>query len=129
MHVHPLAVEDALSRYWSPLETWSMQQYEKAREALEDVYSFLLPRVEFEAMLLPLHLADIAKRAKPSSPGLDGWTHREVSALPMQAWFWFHGGMLCLSSFTSIFSVCCVQEGPSVENRLTDLLSKWGEAN
>ena len=70
--------------------------------ALEEFYSFLLPRVEHASVLLPLHLADVAKRAKPSSYGLDGWTHAELAALPMQAWFWFL--VVCAVCPLSIFS-------------------------
>ena len=68
--------------------------------ALEDHYSFLLPRHDFSATLLPMHLMDIAKRARASTPGLDGW--------PMQAWFWFlivcrFAPLSVLSSVTSVF--------------------------
>ena len=67
IHVHPEHVEQALMRCWLALETWTEQEYQKARWALEEHYSFLLPRVEHASVLLPMHLADIAKRAKPSS--------------------------------------------------------------
>ena len=86
---HPQAVEASLSTYWNGLETWTPNQQEMARCALDDYYSFLLPRFEFEALLLPMHLCDKAKRAKPSAVGLDGWTHQELAALPMQAWYSF----------------------------------------
>ena len=62
---------------------------DKAREALEQHYSFLLPRYEFSSYVLPMHMLDVAKRAKSSAIGLDGWTHQELASLPMDAWFWF----------------------------------------
>ena len=109
VHVHPDEIEQALMRYWNCLETWTEQDYVRARGALEEHYSFLLPRIEHASVLLPMHLADIAKRAKPSCFGLDGWTHRhrEVAALPMQAWFWFLivCGLSPLSLLTSVTAV------------------------
>ena len=105
IHVHPDQIEQALMSFWNGLETWTEQDYDRARRALEEHYSFLLLRVGHASVLLPMHLADIAKRAKPSAFGLDGWTHSEVAALPMQAWFWFLivCGVSPLSLLTSVW--------------------------
>ena len=108
LSTHPKEVEASLSNYWNELETWTPAQQENARSALDDCYSFLLPRVEFEALLLPMHLLDKAKRAKPSAVGLDGWSHQELAALPMQAWFSFLivcslNPLSLLSSVSAIF--------------------------
>ena len=108
VQVHPHQVARALCDYWIPLETWTQQQYSKAREALEEHYSFLLPHLEFGTMVLPMHMMDVATRARPSAGGLDGWSHQEVAALSMQAWFWFLvvcsvSPMSLLSSVTAMF--------------------------
>ena len=133
VQVHPHQVERALSDYWIPLKTWTHQQYAKAREALEEHYSFLLPHFEFSSMVLPMHMMDVAKRAKTSAGGLDGWSHQEVAALPMQAWFWFLvvcsvSPLSLLSSVTAIFRrVPISKTGSSVcqpqDVRLIDLFS------
>ena len=101
-------MERALCDFWIPLETWSDEQFKKAREALEDHYSFLLPHKPFAAMILPMHMSDVARRAKKSATGLDGWTHEELAALPMQAWYWFLivcsvAPMTILTSLTAVF--------------------------
>ena len=84
--VQPCEVETALMTYWQGLETWSDEQYAKARLSLEEYYSFLLPRHEHTSQVLPMHLHDVAKRAKVSAVGVDGWTHEELASLPMVAW-------------------------------------------
>ena len=108
MQAHPEQIERALGDFWIPLETWSTRQYERAREALEEHYSFLLPHKQFHTMILPMHMMDVARRAKKSATGLDGWTHEELAALPMQAWYWFLivcsvAPLSILTSLTAVF--------------------------
>ena len=54
---------------------------------LDDKYSFLLPHYDFVASVQPSHMVGAAKYAKPSAPGLDGWTHGELALVPESAWF------------------------------------------
>ena len=82
----PLKVQDALFSYWAELENWSGSQLKSCLEVLEDKYSFLLPHYEYQAYVQPSDLMDVAKSTRASSPGVDGWTHKELAILPVHAW-------------------------------------------
>ena len=103
----PLRVQDALFSYWAELENWTGFQLRACLETLDDKYSFLLPHHAYQAYVQPSDLIDVAKSTRASSPGLDGWTHKEVAILPMHAWLDLM--MVCLwcpeSFFDSLTSV------------------------
>ena len=75
----PARIEQALFSYWAELENWTRLEWESAVDAFEDKYSVLLPHVQFESYLRPSDLMAVAKSVRPSSPGVDGWTHRGLS--------------------------------------------------
>ena len=72
--------------YWASLENWTRGEWESAADAFDEKYSFLLPYVPYEVHLRLGDLLAVAKSIRPSSPGVDGWTHRELSLLPVEAW-------------------------------------------
>ena len=131
--MHPCQIESALCTYWNTLETWTQDQLDKAIASLEEHDSFLLPRHEFSAQVLPMHMMDVAKRAKPSATGLDGWTDQELASLRMQAWFWFLivcsvSSQSILSSLTAVFRRVPIPKTSSMvclpqETRPIDLFS------
>ena len=113
---HPWQVQLHLLQFWQSLESWTLDQQNRAMEALEDKYSMLLPRSESSAVLLPRHLMDAAKWAGKSSAGLDGWTVGDVKALPIEAWAQFL--RICesvpeslISSITTIFKRVPIPKG------------------
>ena len=83
---HPWQVQLSLMNYWSSLENWTQQEQEGALEILEDRYSMFLPNQPCDLHLHARSLADFAKRATKSTPGLDAWTHAELAFLPLPAW-------------------------------------------
>ena len=84
---HPYDIDHALRGYWGAIERWPAgASIQDSLIRLEETYSFLLPRVQFEQELTPFHLHEAAKHSKPSAPGMDAWTHSEIRALPLIAW-------------------------------------------
>ena len=90
--------------FWASLENWSWDELTEAIGTLGDKYSFLLPHYDFVASVQPCHLVGAAKYARPSAPGLDGWTHMELALLPEQAWF--DPVRACVSTPESMLGAC-----------------------
>ena len=83
----PMEIYQELNAYWGSLERWpSEEQREHAYSVLEDSYSLLLPHVPMSLDLTTEAILDKVKRLKHSSPGPDGWSTRELRALPKVAW-------------------------------------------
>ena len=84
---HPYRIQTLLKDAWCEIESWPTPiACQAAQIALEDKYSMLLPRCECHDSLTPELVAQVAKRAKESAPGLDAWTLKEARALPVTAW-------------------------------------------
>ena len=84
---HPYRAQSLMMGYWASIEQWpTLASKDKALEQLEQKYSFLVPRCEYDVEIEPAMLLSAAKNAKDSTMGLDAWTVKEVKLLPLQAW-------------------------------------------
>ena len=82
----PVLVSEQLLGTWGALEFWTHEAYEHAMYILEDHLAAFLPRLEMRCVITAEVLHDKVKRMKKTAPGVDGWTQRELKALPRKAW-------------------------------------------
>ena len=83
----PNKIQSLLRQTWGEIESWPTEVSEQAALlALEDKYSFLLPRLECSPLLTHDMVIQAAKATSVLAPGLDAWTIPEAEVLPPQAW-------------------------------------------
>ena len=83
----PCRMARTLDDFWTVIESWPDQSMRDiAIELVEDKYGAYIPCSLCDLPLSPNHLFLTVKHAKASSPGLDGWSLRELKQLPLEAW-------------------------------------------
>ena len=87
-HVYgPYSVQESLISTWSRFENWSDPDHlTQALDAVEQWYSFLIPRVQMWAWPDANTLKATASEMKKSAVGPDGWAIEELMLLPVDAW-------------------------------------------
>ena len=84
--MHPTNVEAALEAFWGNLESWPTDNsLVFAIDVVEDVYSLFFPHFPFAAGVTCEDVTKQLEKKKRSASGPDGWTRRELKALPRQA--------------------------------------------
>ena len=80
---HPYHIQRALHSYWSSIETWPHGRTEsEALDLLEDEYSMFVPNLPTTIGVTGQAVHKNIKKAKVTSPGLDGWSLAELRQLP-----------------------------------------------
>ena len=82
-----------LNSYWRKIESWlNSQARDLALERLEDPFAIYLPHSLATFEVTSALLMKKIRRMKSSAPEYDGWSVKELQALPSQAW----ESLLCL---------------------------------
>ena len=113
----PQSMCRALHEYWTKVETWPEGYSEaQALECLEDEYSIFVPNQPVSLAVTLQQLMKNIKRARSSSPGLDGWSLHELRQLPKQAIedvlkLWHDDKLHCGTSTINMYRRVPVQKG------------------
>ena len=83
----PIRMWAELEMYWANIESLPIGYSEETLlEVLWDRYSAFLPSVQCVTQVDGNAVMSQAKSQRKSAPGPDGWVHKELALLPLEAW-------------------------------------------